>query len=228
MQAGEAIFAHPAHAEVWDLLPWYGNGGLEIATRRRVEQHLGECLMCTREVKRLRQLSVAVAAPADEYAASQGLARLSARMRAPRQSSRPRWLDILRGLVAPVPAMVAALVVVCAVLVTDFERAMLAGAPHSDRTFQTLGQQRGTRDALGAPELRVVLRDAAGHTLRDAWLARHDVRLVEGPSEIGVLTVAVTPGRRSLGDMVAAMRADPDTLFVEPLSRLSARPDRRR
>ena len=71
----------------------------------------------------------------------------------------------------------------------------------------------------------MVLKDVG---LRQPWLARHDAQLIEGPSEIGVMTVKLTLGARSFETMIAQMRAESDTLFVEPLRNIGTRPDRRR
>ena len=221
MNQAENPLAPAAHDAAWALLPWYANGSLGEAERARVRAHLGGCLVCTRELRRLDVLAAAVRAPVDEHACTQAYARLSPRLgRAPRQPR--RWLRL------PLPMVAGGLLMLCTGgLVTGL---VLDGADPvapSAQSFQTLGRH-APRDARAvAPVLRVVLQDASPAALT-AWLARHDAELLDGPSAIGVLTVRVGLTAAGFDARLDALRADATTLFVEPVSSVGARPDRRR
>jgi hypothetical protein len=221
---------HPAHAEVWELLPWYHNGTLGAAARQRVDSHLGECLVCTREVRRLRQLQVALAAPANDHACTQAFNRLNARIHASQRSWLGRLRALLGALVPPGPTFAgAAVVVLCAALAwAPWPRPGEGGGPTVPVPFQTLGRNENPATETGYPLLRIVVRDAEREESRSAWLARYGAEVVEGPSDIGVMTVKVALGNRHVSDVIEHMRKDEDTLFVEPLKVLGERPDRRR
>ncbi|MEQ8660419.1 MAG: hypothetical protein RLW62_06345, partial [Gammaproteobacteria bacterium] len=108
---------------------------------------------------------------------------------------------------------------------------VLGGAPTPappGQSFQTLGPHAGGAPALDRPRLRIVLRDGVGGDALAAWLARHAAELIDGPSAIGVMTVSVPLGTQPFEQLLGTIRADADTLFVEPVSQVGARPDRRR
>lgn len=51
---------HPAHRDVWMLLPWYVNGTLEGAECKLVQEHLKLCITCRREVAEQQRLAEAI------------------------------------------------------------------------------------------------------------------------------------------------------------------------
>jgi hypothetical protein len=229
MKPADNHTTHPAHELVWEQLPWYHNDGLDAARRAQVDSHLRECLICTHELRRLRQLSMAVVAPANEHACAQAFMRLSAEIDAQQGSWRGRLRTLLAGLLTPAPLM-AGLAVggLCALLVLKQHYADEAVTSVAEKQFQTLGRQERLPSQLDHPLLRVVLRDALDSTQRQDWLQRHAAELVDGPTPIGVMTVRVALGGRRIDAVIAQMRAEADTLFVEPLRTTGTRPDRRR
>lgn len=229
MNAADENAKHPAHDAVWELLPWYHNDGLAPAQRARVDSHLRECLVCTRELKLLRQLDMALTTPAMESASAQGFQRLTAEIDARQQSWRQRLRQCLSVALAPAPLLAAVAVVALGlVVVWNVERGSATAADTVEKQFQTLGRHDGRTSLLTAPLLRVVLKDSVDAAARQAWLTGHDAELVDGPSDIGVMTVRVKLGARNVTHVIEAMRAETDTLFVEPLRSTGTRPDRRR
>ena len=229
MTTGKQELSHPAHAWVWDALPWYHNGGLAPAERHAVDTHLGECLVCTREVRRLKQLTVALAAPATDQSCAHAFGRLSAQIRARENSWHGRLLGALRRRMPSAPLLTGlAAAAMCAMVVALSTTIAQPITLAQHKSFQTLGRQQVPAAELSHPLLRIVVRDADHVATRSQWLGRHDAMLIDGPSEIGVLTVKVGLGPRSLNEVIESMRADADTLFVEPLSQIGSRPDRRR
>lgn len=228
MSAADQDHTHPAHGAAWELLPWYEGEGLTEAQRALVRSHLRECLVCRREARRLRQLAAAMAAPAHDHASAQAFQRLSARIQSRETGWRARLRELFAGLAAPVPALAMVGVAVVAVLVAVSQRPVLESAVPAPNRFQTLGRAERLESTLEAPLLRVVLREGVVRELREDWLARHQAELVEGPSPIGVMTVRLALGARHLDSVIAGMRAEADTLFVEPLSLAGRRPERLR
>lgn len=224
MNGAEDHFMHPAHARVWRLLPWYVNGSLADQERLLVRAHLGECLVCAREHRRLDILAAAVAEPVAEHACNQAYARFVQSRAASASGGRRRlhlWFE-------PLPLVAGALLLVCsAALVGGVIASRDQAGAEPRQSFQTLGRQSGQGSALAEPALRVVLRDS-GQAALDAWLKRHAADVLEGPSEIGVLTVKVALAPRTFDAMLARIRADEETLFVEPVSPVGMRPDRQR
>ena len=228
----ETTRGHPRHEAAYELLPWYVNGTLESVDHAEVQQHLGECLVCVREVRRLEALERAMRVPARDLACERAFSRLSGRIAV--QNERPRirlvaaW-QALRGLIAPVPLVAGAALLVCSsVLVTAIVLGSKSELGGFDQPFQTLGSHDASAVAREqGPLLRVVLSDAALEQGIDDWVGRYQAAVVDGPSEIGVMTIRLT----AAGDfeqVVNAIRADNATLFVEPLNRFGARPARRR
>lgn len=112
--------------ELEELLSPYLDGELDAAQRGAVEQHLGDCPDCKRELANLRTLHGALQAPALRYHASDTLQqRLKIRLRdAEAREQRPLW---------PRWAAVAATVVIAAALTWNFlPRGNAPGTPGVD------------------------------------------------------------------------------------------------
>ena len=229
MKPADNDTTHTAHEAAWELLPWYHNDALNGAQRTQVNGHLRECLVCTYEVRRLRQLSTAIVAPANEQACAQAFSRLSAQINTQQGSWRGRLRALLAGLLTPAP-LVAGLAVagLCAFLVVKQHPGNEVVSASAEKQFKTLGRQARLPSLLAQPLLRVVLKDALTEPQRQDWLLRHDAEVIDGPSPIGVLTVRVILGGRNVHDVIKRMRAETDTLFVEALRSTGTRPDRRR
>jgi anti-sigma factor RsiW len=231
MKAPEQLTMPPAHMRAWELLPWYLNGSLDEVERENVRLHLGECLVCTRELRRLEQLDAAVAAPITDHACAQAFARLSRQIYT--TDLLPSWpqraFKVLREIFEPVPLIAgASLLVVCSVLVGTIVASGRGEVRQAEQPFQTLGRRQSLPSELSHPLVRIVLRDDVGTSGLDAWLERHSAELVDGPSAIGVLTVRVAMGARTIDALLASLRADTQTLFIEPVDRVGTRPDRHR
>ena len=224
--------SHFEHERVWHLLPYYANDHLEQAERQAVAQHLGECLVCRRELERVQVLREAVLTDAQDHACASAFARLNQQIAA--QDTPRSWVmrvvDFLRGIFEPVPlAAGASLLIVSSVLTATI--VMYGQAQResvNNQPFQTLGVQSAERSQLGWPSLRIVLRDELAAGSLAAWLEQHHAELIDGPSEIGVMTVRVSLGQRSMEGLLRDIRSDADTLFVEPIDQVGVRPDRMR
>lgn len=229
MKPADNDTTHPAHEAVWELLPWHHNDALNGAQRMQVDGHLRECLICAHEVRRLRQLSAAIVAPAKEQACAQAFSRLSAQINAQQGSWHGRVRALLASLLTPAPLLAGLAVAgLCAFLVVKQYQGNDVASASVEKQFKTLGRQERLPALLAQPLLRVVLKDALSESQRQDWLLRHNAEVIDGPSPIGVLTVRVILGGRNVTDVIKHMRAETDTLFVEPLRSTGTRPDRRR
>jgi len=220
---------HPRHTHAWPLLPWYVNDSLAEEEHGLVRAHLGECLVCRREVQRLEHLAHAVTGALGEYGCSQAYGRLAAQIHGARQPWHVQAWRTLTRVLQPVPLVAGAAVLVCSA--TLVAMIVQGGAPRvapGEQSFQTLGRHADTSASLDRPRLRIVLRDGVSGDALAEWLQRHGAELLDGPSAIGVMTVAVALGPHPFSRVVERMRADADTVFVEPVSQVGVRPDRRR
>jgi anti-sigma factor RsiW len=231
MRLAEQSTMSETHARACELLPWYLNDSLADSERAEVRAHLGECLVCHAEMRRLEQLECAIAAPVEEHACAQSFARLAMQIEEGENSrSWPqRALDALRDVFEPVPLFSgAALLVVSSVLVGAI---VIGGQTESrpiEQPFRTLGNSPSLNSELGRPLMRMVLRGDTSDENLTAWLSRHRAELIEGPSDIGVVTVRVPMGAQTFDALMERLRADEQTLFIEPLQRIGTRPDRLR
>ncbi|MCZ6665055.1 MAG: hypothetical protein O7B81_07110 [Gammaproteobacteria bacterium] len=232
MKIGNQDIMHPAHDRVWEMLPWYYNDTVDPSRRGEVETHLGECLVCGREIRRLERLFEAVAAPAEEHACAQAYLRLSDRIHAGErvpQMWTGKLLAGLRTIFEPAPFIAGASVLVfSSILVAVIVVGGDAKLASVEQPFQTLGHQEKVSAPLSHPLFRIVLEGEPNAAGLDDWLKRHDAELINGPSVIGVLTVKIAMGRRSFETVLNEIRADGETIFVEPVDLIGARPDRRR
>ena len=232
MKIGNQAIMHPVHDRIWDMLPWYHNGSLKADEHREVEAHLGECLVCGREMRRLGRLAVAVEVPAADHACTQAYMRLSERIHA-REVRTQIWtrklLGGLRDIFEPVPLIAgAAVLVVSAALAAVIVVTGDAKLSIIEQPFQTLGHQEQISAPLSHLLFRIVLADGMKAADRNAWLVRYDAELIDGPSEIGVLTIKVAMRTPGFDTALERMRADAGTIFVEPVDVIGTRPDRHR
>ena len=218
------------HEQAWLQLPAYVNGSLDADSARSMKAHLGQCLVCRREQRRLLALVQALVLPEQDYAVQRGYSRLAQEIQ---RAETPRknlgaLLGRIFGSLEPAPLLLGGAVLVFSSLMTA--GIVLTGVEsrdHRAQAFQTLGARPVATPAISRPLLRVVLREPRlGQTNLDAWLERHGAQVVEGPSTIGVLTVEIGAQQRSLSDTLVQIRDDPETLFVEALDPLGDRPDR--
>jgi len=211
-----------AHAALTTLIPWYVNGTLGEEDRRRLDSHLAECLQCRQDLALERQVHGNIAQQAAiEYLPAPSLKKLLSRIdgieAAPSSAPLPRALrsgDRRRswsrswswqGLTAASVAVTAIAVSVLAVdhflqhrnsLAPDF-RTVTSNAPRP-------------RDEV----VRAVF--AANITLVDlqALLDEAQLRIVAGPTEAGVYSLAAT-GTRPVSVSLALLRGHSSVRFAE-------------
>ena len=210
-----------AHAALTTLIPWYVNGTLGEEDRRRLESHLAECLQCRRDLGLERQVHANIAQQAAvEYLPAPSLKKLLSRIdgieaapsstspRALRSRSRRRswprswsW----QGLTA---ASVAVTAIAVSVLAVDH---FLQHRNNLAADYRTVTNNiPRPRDEV----VRAVF--AANITLVDlqALLDEAQLRIVAGPTEAGVYSLAAT-GNTPVSASLALLRGHTSVRFAE-------------
>lgn len=157
-----------------ELLPWLANDTLEGAERNAVARHVEECAECRAELKLLQSLRTTVQSEARPEAGELGLQRLLRDVRK-MSVSKPRWL---------LPAALAASLVIAVQAVM-----LLQMAPREPR-YAPLS---GPASSEGVLQVEF-MPDAREADLREL-LRASGVRIVDGPSAVGLYRLAVEPGR---------------------------------
>lgn len=202
---------------MWELLPWYHNDGLVRPSVRGAGTAIFASAVCTRELKPSRQLDMALTPRRPwENASAQGFQRLTAERCAPAVVAATPASAVERGPGAgAAPLAAVAVAAFGLMLVWNVERGSATAADSVEKQFQTLGRHDGSAPPSTAPLLRVVLKESVDAAARQARSTSHDAELVDGPSDIGVMTVRVQLAR-NVSDVIDAMRVETDTSSSNP------------
>jgi hypothetical protein len=186
------------HQECSTLLAWYVNGSIGELDRQRVDSHLKTCTVCREDLALERRVYRSMAADAAvEYMPAASLKRLQARLdaletdpipRAPAARERPRsgfmpW----QGWLA---ASIAGLAAVLSVFAIDWRMQIQARLSSPNYYTVTSPEARPPGEVIRAvfsptltmAELQVILSEA-------------QLRIVSGPTEAGVYSLATNSGR---------------------------------
>lgn len=202
------------HDNVDELLPLLVSGGLTDAESRAVQEHVATCLVCRREQKHLALVNAGLqSAPAGVDVPAPDAARLLERIDAheERRRDKPFARLITYGRQHPLFALAAqAALVLLAVLV-------FVSPIEQEPAFTTLSQP----DELPAGEyVRAVFEPGLDETDVADLVASMQLRIVDGPGERGIYTLAVS-ARSGLADydtLAEALRANDNVLFAESIS----------
>jgi hypothetical protein len=215
------------HQWTWELLPWLANGTLGEADRRGVEQHLADCAQCQEELARCRSLASTVAETdaSDWLPSSQHMAKLLAQAVSPtpavpttrRRQKIPFWQRWMEEFGALAPAVRWTLALETGLLAALL---LILVAPRAPQTalYETLSSAPAQSVALG-PRLRVVFRgDTMLGDMRQLLNEVHG-QIIQGPSDIGVLTLALPPnpknGAETMRKTLEKLRASPKVVLAE-------------
>lgn len=183
--------------EIVGLLPWYLNGTLEVDEQRQVEAHAAGCARCQQEIRQWQALQAAVremgnAVPAPVGAGFPLLRRRIEQEREPVVNWSERlqaWLD---GLFArrPVPTLALAVVTVQFLLVVGLIGLLLEQRNEIQTLYQTLSGPPVKTFSPG--RLTVAFHEQATEVEIRNLLHQVQGTIVEGPSALGLYTVAVS------------------------------------
>ena len=214
------------HQEIWELLPWYVNGTLDVQEFQRVEVHLGLCALCQAELVRCRTLATAVQT-ADEVAwepSPAHLARLLARIEAAEAPAAAatgwwqRWQEVWRNgraiLQHTPPVMRWACAVQCA-LVVLLAGGLLWQGSGRPQLYATLSNVTQESPEAGR-HIRLVLQEDMTERELRSLLIRVGGTITDGPSPIGAYTIQV-PAATAVPSVLEILRAHRQVQLAEPI-----------
>ena len=216
-EAGKILpFDAATHKVVDVLLPWFVNGTLEGDEQVLVQQHLGRCERCRREVEWLQELQAAcaaAAAPGASPAIDYLRRRLTERPAAPGVFGHLRayWQRAQPWTRALVAAQFAAILVLASLVVV--------GSHEPAASYRTLGAADSA--ARSAASLVVVFDPATTELDLRRMLRAADARIVDGPTQANAYLLEVPASAQDR--VIRALKADRRVVLIEPLRAGSAR-----
>ena len=190
------------HQKTIDLLPWLINGTLPENERKAVEAHLKQCLPCRAALKDEQQLAARVRQQNElPVSAGHGVADLLTKLNGRRPSVakinfRPRLAV----------AMVAiGLTLTTALIVSNRGDEELGARSGAFTTLTNSGESTGDR-------LDIVFDETISSGEIDRIIAAVGGQIVDGPTDLGRYTVAVSPG--DLDTAIEQLQGDPRIRFV--------------
>jgi hypothetical protein len=206
------------HEEVTALIPWYVNGSLGEHERERLDTHLPLCANCRDAVAQEQRIYRGVSAePAVEYMPAASLKRLQARLDAldaTASGTAPAAIpaaDAQRRRSMPWQGLMAASVAVMAVALS-----WLAADRWTQSRTRAPNYFTVTTAAPHVPGevIRAVFSPAITLTELQAILDAAQLRIVAGPTEAGVYSLAAN-SRRPVSSSLALLRQHSEVRFAE-------------
>ena len=175
----------PEHREVWLQIPWYVNDRIDARQRRRVDAHLRDCDACRVELHQQRGVHQAMSADTNiEQLPGASLGRLLQRLDAAPASppEHDTWQRHSRALLAASVAVIAV-----AMSVTFLLSHRRDTAPPDSYYTVTSATQRPVQEVI-----RAVFAPATTLAQMQSILDESHLKIVAGPSEAGVYSLATT------------------------------------
>ncbi len=211
------------HHEISALLPWYVNGTMGAPERELVDEHLAVCARCRESLADERRIHDAMTtAPAVEYMPAASLKRLQQRLDAagPAQVERRqaagrrvppavgksnRWHRWRGTMAASVAIMTATLCLFAADQWVQFR----ARTARPDYYTVTTSAPRASGEVI-----RAVFAPSISLAELQGILAEAGLRIVSGPTEAGVYSLAAESAR-PVNSSLASLRAHSSVRFAE-------------
>jgi len=231
------------HQQIMLLLPWYLNKSLEKDERERVESHLRNCILCSREMVALRKLATVVKQSSDmDVAAEASLARFRKKLQTAdpvRQkpvsgNNRTTVVEFEKHAHASPDlsghstsrynrllhlrgSSIKHFAIAASMLLAMIPVVMQYGRSSATADYYTLSAAKP--EAPTGTKLRIVFSKSLPTTEINLLLDKIHGQLVEGPSSVGAYTARLSTGKDSqdLTAAVALLRKQQDVLLVEPV-----------
>jgi anti-sigma factor RsiW len=203
---------HREHSQISGLIPWYVNGTASGADRSRVEEHVRDCSRCRADLEQERRVYEAMSVdPGVEYMPAASLKKLTARLEAldvePREAASASGADRRRrmpwrGLAA---ASIAMAVFAVSLVTADQWLKSHRGNYHTVTVSETRPPEEAIR-AVFAPNITLMQLQSI--------LDEAQLRIVSGPTEAGVYSLASTSSRPASASL-RALRGHASVRFAE-------------
>jgi hypothetical protein len=219
-----------SHDEAFELIPWLVNGRLPREEQGWLERHLAECDDCRREVDAQRQLNQAIRQDESniEYAPHASFRKLWSRIEeSQRDEMLGEGIDRGSGRSGPLPVAdrerpplqrwtLAAGMILALGLGLVLALHWPAESPDRASEYRTATTPPAQPDREG--EIRAVFAPNVTVDELTRIVSENRLTIVSGPSDSGVYTLAVQPGRDlPAADVLARLRSDPRVRFAEPV-----------
>jgi hypothetical protein len=201
------------HQEIFGLFPWYLNGTISEPDRQKVDAHVRECAACRGQLARERDIYRAMSAESSLEFIPASFSRLQARLdalslekaAAPQPSAQqPASRDWAPRRRALWPRFAAASIAVLAVgsltLISAHRWVGIGASPSEYRTVTTTVPR--------APDevIRAVFSPAITLVELQALLDEAQLRIISGPTEAGVYSLAATSDRPATESLLLLRR----------------------
>jgi hypothetical protein len=205
------------HHEIAALIPWYVNASLDRADRQRVGAHLSVCAICRDDLRTEQRIFQALDVETSiEYMPAASLKRLHAQLDAAQDPVAPAVEAPRRAVVGAekkwrplLAASIAVMVLGLAALMAD--RWVSVGAQLMAPKYSTVtSPQPRPKDEV----IRAVFAPTMTLVELQAILDESQLRIVSGPTEAGVYSLAGKPGQ-SVPEALALLRRHPTVRFAE-------------
>ena len=212
------------HQDISALLPWYVNGSLDESERQRVDAHLIQCAGCRDDLAQEQRVYEGMTAEtAVEYMPAASLKRLQARLDGLVAASPDPQSDVRthepaapgkpagRPLAWPglMAASVAVMAVALSLLAADRWVQFRARAAVPDYYTVTTSAPRPAGEVI-----RAVFSPTITLVELQAILDAAQLRIISGPTEAGVYSLAAKSGR-PVSASLASLRRDEKVRFAE-------------
>jgi anti-sigma-K factor RskA len=217
------------HRQISELLPWYVNGTIGERDRQRVDAHLSSCAVCLGDLSHERRIYQAMAAETGvEYMPAASLKRLQMKLDsrgasppvgepASEPTFRGRWPSGSMPWQRWAAASVAvAAIAVGLVMAAQFLKFRVRELP----TEMPAPYYTVTNPEVRPPDevIRAVFSPATTLVELQAILDEAQLRIVSGPTEAGVYSLAAN-SHRPVASSLALLRRHPAVRFAEATER---------
>jgi hypothetical protein len=200
------------HEAICDSMPWYVNGTLAEADRQKVDAHVRSCAACREELANEQRLYRAMAEGARlEYMPTASFKRLQATLDAPP----PEGAAVGSGARARIPRWMPGLAA-ASVAVAVIALGVISARIHWGRRDLPAEYHTVTSATPRPPDemIRAVFSPTITLVDLQAILSEAQLRIVSGPTEAGVYSLAGTSHRPAAASL-ELLRRHPSVRFAE-------------